>query len=120
MNWLRALVVSRGWVVSNRYGMRLMPGGGCAFTSSCRPTRGRMLGLSQCGMEHRHQGLEVELVRVRHGGGVRLGGRHCEVGCVVIQVTGGGEERGGATSRGGCGGGPRGLKDSAKPRLAAV
>ena len=26
MNWLRALVVSQGWVVSNRYGMRLMTG----------------------------------------------------------------------------------------------
>ena len=42
------------------------------------------------------------------------------MGCVVIRATGGGEERGGATSRGGCGGGPRGLKDSAKPCLAAV
>ena len=42
------------------------------------------------------------------------------MGCVVIRVTGGGEEHGGATSRGWCGGGPRGLKDSAKPCLAAV
>ena len=42
------------------------------------------------------------------------------MGCVVIRATGGGEERVGATSRGGCGGGPRGLKDSAKPRLMAV
>ena len=46
------------------------------------------------------------------------GGRHCEGGC---RNTGGGEERGGATSREGCGGGPpRGLKESAKPCLAAL
>ena len=54
------------------------------------------------------------------GEGSGLGGQHCEVGCVVIRATGGGEECGGATSRGGCGGGPRGLKESAKPCLAAV
>ena len=52
---LRALVVNRGWVVSNRYGMRLMTGGGCAF--SCRLARGCMLRMSQYGRYRSHYGL---------------------------------------------------------------
>ena len=61
MNWLKALVVSRGWVVSNRYGMRLMTGGGYAFTSSCR------LGLGDRQLTCGHARILCALAR---GGGM--------------------------------------------------